>query len=788
MANTPNMPQYRIQLRDHALIPLAELPRIGGYLDGDVLLNMNDVGAFVLTIKADQSYTIPRNLLTAQQSDIEAGPLGDPDFKQNVGVGGSIAVDTSQAWHGASSLKVITDGASTFQSVSVNLPTSAFVAGGVYTFSGYLKASSGTPTLRFYCQANDLIAGNTSIGTVGAIVLSTTWTRYTFTVTLPADLSPYSIIGLRADTGGTPQALTWWLDGLQVERASSASGWALGGALIEVPLSQYFAAGNGVIISRDRGDGSGAQTILSGPIWHLERRLQDNVYVLAGPDDMWSLKARRAEPVTSFSYPAAVLTLSGLLRYYKLGESSGTAATDSKSAVSGTYTGGFTLGQSAIADDVATSVLFNGTSGYVNAAGTSLPTGNAAMFMGVWCYLASAPAGNVAPIWYGNTTEGTRTGLYLQVTSAGQVTAKMDGATGTTPAGSFTYGVPHLLGVMWDGTNLTCWLDGVQVGTLAPGVANFTASALHIGQKIGSNFWPGKLGHAIVGSGTIAGSSWQTLYALGLSRYASNYSDVRTATASTAIRGYVDVNAGPSALAARQVFGLALAADPAIGSVVTGNERFDNLLSACQQLALSGGDIGFRLVQTDVGVLTFTIYQPATQSNAIFSQELGNLLDAVYTLDGPVGNQYVGAGGGQGTARLFVRGQDDTSIATWGLVEADLLDARDTTDIPTIQQRIAAQLAQDAQQTNLTITPVDTPALQFGRDYNLGDIVTVQIDGETITDKIRQIHIQLNDSDQELVSPGIGNAGSGQIIELFDAKQRALNAIKQKLARLQAAQ
>src|SRR6185312_11736410 len=207
------------------------------------------------------------------------------------------------------------------------------------------------------------------------------------------------------------------------------------------------------------------------------------------------------------------------------------------------------------------------------------------------------------------------------------------------------------------------------------------------------------------------------------------------------IRGYVSDNAGSTALTARQVFGLALAADPVLGSSVTGNERFTNLLAVIQQLAISGGDLGFKLIQTNVGVLTFTIYGPQTQSNAIFSRELRNLLDATYTLDGPQANQYLGAGGGDGTARTLVQDEDSASESTWGRVEG-FIDARDTTDTPTILQRIDAQLASDAEQTNLSITPTDTAALQFGRDYNLGDVVSVQVDSTTITDIIRQLHIQ----------------------------------------------
>src|SRR3954452_6448095 len=44
-------------------------------------------------------------------------------------------------------------------------------------------------------------------------------------------------------------------------------------------------------------------------------------------------------------YPGAVSSTSGLVGYWRLGETSGTAACDSTGAPSGTYTGGYTLGQ-----------------------------------------------------------------------------------------------------------------------------------------------------------------------------------------------------------------------------------------------------------------------------------------------------------------------------------------------------------------------------------------------------------------------------------------------------------
>lgn len=73
------------------------------------------------------------------------------------------------------------------------------------------------------------------------------------------------------------------------------------------------------------------------------------------------------------SYSSTVLGTSGLVSYWKLGESSGTTAADSQGTSNGTYTNGYTLGQPGIPSGDGTSVAFN--IGYVAVPGisTSVP-------------------------------------------------------------------------------------------------------------------------------------------------------------------------------------------------------------------------------------------------------------------------------------------------------------------------------------------------------------------------------------------------------------------------------
>lgn len=171
------------------------------------------------------------NLFSAFQSDLEgAGAVTGAGFSFLAGTGTTLSLDSSQAAHGAGALKVAMDGGSTFQSVSVNLPAASFTPGGVYTVSAYLRGSpSQSPALRFFWEGNDLIAGNHAIGSTSLVATPTSggWTRYAVTATMPNPIT-YTYIGIRLDSGGTAQGITFWLDELQIEAGAAASPWVLG--------------------------------------------------------------------------------------------------------------------------------------------------------------------------------------------------------------------------------------------------------------------------------------------------------------------------------------------------------------------------------------------------------------------------------------------------------------------------------------------------------------------------------------------------------------------------------
>lgn len=200
--------------------------------------------------------------------------------------------------------------------------------------------------------------------------------------------------------------------------------------------------------------------------------------------------------------------------------------------------------------------------------------------------------------------------------------------------------------------------------------------------------------------------------------------DIRTGSAETIMKQYIEANIGVNARSERKVPGLVVEANKGLGATVTGRARFHNLIELFTSVALAGGDIGFRIVQVGNN-LEFQVYQPLDKTKEVFfSPLLGNLLDFEYTSNDPEANYVIVGGGGEGTARILLERGDSGSISKYGRIES-FIDRRDTTDNAELLQAMAEELANKAEKTSLSISPIDTESLAFGRDYNLGDKVSI---------------------------------------------------------------
>jgi hypothetical protein len=204
--------------------------------------------------------------------------------------------------------------------------------------------------------------------------------------------------------------------------------------------------------------------------------------------------------------------------------------------------------------------------------------------------------------------------------------------------------------------------------------------------------------------------------------FASQAYDVRTGKAETIMKQYVNYNAGPNALSQRRK--VTIEADKGLGATVTGRGRFHNLLDFLTSLALSGGGLGFRVVQVNDS-LEFQVYEPSDKTrSAFFSPLLSNLASFEYSQTDPTANFIIVGGGGEGSERVLLQKSDNASIADFDRWES-FKDQRDTSEISELEQSLDEELANGVEQSSFSFVPIDTPQLAFGTHYNLGDKVSI---------------------------------------------------------------
>jgi hypothetical protein len=230
--------------------------------------------------------------------------------------------------------------------------------------------------------------------------------------------------------------------------------------------------------------------------------------------------------------------------------------------------------------------------------------------------------------------------------------------------------------------------------------------------------------------------------------YNAQAQDVQTGAMSTVIAGFVDRNAGPSAVPARRVPGLVIPPPLPVGPSVTVYGRWQNLLGLMADTARPT-DVIFDVVDLALEV------HLAVDRGVVFSQGLETLGKWVQTANAASVNKTFVGGSGVGTARTIREMQHAESIADWGVAE-QFLDRRDTSDVTELDKAQAEAIAAGVVPTTVVFSPLDTPGQEFGADWALGDKATVIAGGLTVFDQIREVHVQL-DEEGVTVIPSVGS-------------------------------
>jgi hypothetical protein len=235
---------------------------------------------------------------------------------------------------------------------------------------------------------------------------------------------------------------------------------------------------------------------------------------------------------------------------------------------------------------------------------------------------------------------------------------------------------------------------------------------------------------------------------------------INATNAETIIRTLVNENCGPGAQTARQIPNLVLDTLASVGTTTSVKTRFEALLDTCRRVAVDGGRLGFRTHQ-DGAQVKFGCYAPQDlTATARFSKGLGNLRSLQYKISAPTVTHALVSGSEVDAPadRKFVEVSSPTAAATWWRVEK-LVDgnAADNTN-GELTQAGNEEIAGGAAPVELATVTVDTEDLRAGRDFGLGDKVTIELPGGGyVEDVVRSIHLQASPNGGEHVASLVGS-------------------------------
>lgn len=241
--------------------------------------------------------------------------------------------------------------------------------------------------------------------------------------------------------------------------------------------------------------------------------------------------------------------------------------------------------------------------------------------------------------------------------------------------------------------------------------------------------------------------------------------DVRTGPAETVLLAYVNANAGPGAIAARRVPGLALPASAGRGPTTPITARFDNLGQLVRDLAdVAGVRV---LVRQDSGttlqlqVLTTADLSAVARYGTDEGGGPGVLSeDWSFTVSTPGATRALVGGGGEGVLRLLREREDTSAESLWASRTELFVDQRQTSDTGELDQAGDAALDDAANPVTITATLPDADGMRLIQDVPIGSLVALDLDGDLVTDRLRQVTTSIT-PDGDVRTGVVGSPDSG---------------------------
>lgn len=241
--------------------------------------------------------------------------------------------------------------------------------------------------------------------------------------------------------------------------------------------------------------------------------------------------------------------------------------------------------------------------------------------------------------------------------------------------------------------------------------------------------------------------------------------------AETVLKDLVSLNAGPLALPDRRSPAFEVEASVGRGSQVTISERLSTLLEVAQSIASQGGLV-FSAVREDTGKVVFRTRAPRDLSRQYRFEATGD-----FSQEAPKANTVVMAGQGEGADRTLF--EKVSSEPSWGHRVEVLKDRRDSGDTAILVASADEALEESGAKNGASLKVSESEDVLFGKHFSLGDTITVQLAGVSISEPIRTAEITWTPYGRD-VELGVGSEDkaprwSPRIKEL-DSRLRALES------------
>jgi hypothetical protein len=258
--------------------------------------------------------------------------------------------------------------------------------------------------------------------------------------------------------------------------------------------------------------------------------------------------------------------------------------------------------------------------------------------------------------------------------------------------------------------------------------------------------------------------------------------DVRSGVGETVFKDLVNLNAGPGALLRRRA--LTIATNLFRGNTVSSSARFANLLEHLADRAVTA-NLGFTVAQTGA-TKVFDVYVPTDRSQYIRMDILNDgLEESGWGFSAPSATEVWVGGGGEGVARIIRKVTStaaDAEASLWKIRFESFLDQRQTTVTTELDQAGQEVLTEKGSTVRtIKVTPSTSPSMQVGRDWWLGDLVTVTVDGQDPVARVTQIGIKVN-RDGMVVQAVVGDPQGFTFESLLVAK---INDLESRLSALE---